>query len=192
MQFTNLDVIARYKVPKQSPLAAYEIATSPSAPRNDRRESLTHGLTSLASGDKGIDLPSAHQHQGKPDKHRCPHKLGQINAGVGAQAMKYVLRPVGKVMSLKGKPVEGPEEGLRSKPHLIENQVGEGAEGKDKEPVYPAAPVEVKTSNGDDDEKQERVAKYPAVADSIPEEELAYGLVNDVREKRAYEKKPHI
>ncbi|GAH07366.1 unnamed protein product, partial [marine sediment metagenome] len=46
-----------------------------------------------------------------------------------------------------------PEEGSGLKPHLVENEMGEGAEGKDEEPDLPVASVEVKSSKGNDKEK---------------------------------------
>ena len=68
----------------------------------------------------------------------------------------------------------------------------EGTKAEDKEPSFPAFLVEVKPGKGDEDEKEDRVAKYPAVAEGVSEEELPYGFINDVGEKRAYEQKPYV
>ena len=133
--------------------------------------------------DKGVELAPAHQD--KPDEYRCPYQLGHIYAGIGAQGMEDVLCPASKVYFLESKAVERPEDGSGLKPHLVKDKMGEGAEGKDKEPGFATTSVQVKSGKGDEDEKEKGMAKYPAVAKGISKKELTYGFINDVGEKRA-------
>lgn len=67
--------------------------------------------------------------------------------------MKYARCPIRKVYPVKSKAIKRPEERSGLKPHLVENEMGEGAEGKDGEPDLPVASVEVKSSKGNDKEK---------------------------------------
>jgi len=99
--------------------------------------------------------------------------------------MEDVLCPVSKVYFLESKAVERPEDGSGLKPHLVKDKMGEGAEGKDKEPGFATTSVQVKSGKGDEDEKEEGMAKYPAIAKGISKKELTYGFINDVGEKRA-------
>jgi len=66
------------------------------------------------------------------------------------------------------------------------------AKGDSKEPGFLTAAVEVKPRKGNENEKQEGVAEYPAVAKGIAEEDLSQGLVNDVRKKCAYEEESQV
>ena len=68
----------------------------------------------------------------------------------------------------------------------------EGAKGKNKEPSFLTAPIEVEPSKGNNNEEKKCVAKYPAVTEGLPEEEMPDGFINDVGEKWAYEQKPYI
>ena len=43
-----------------------------------------------------------------------------------------IPKPVGKVNLFKTKPIKGPKESLRSKPHLVTDEMSEGAKGEDK------------------------------------------------------------
>ena len=79
-----------------------------------------------------------------------------------------------------------------SKPHLVLDKMNEGSKGEDKEPSFPTVPVEIIPGKGDEDEKEERVAKYTAVTEGLSEEEPPYRFINDIGEKRAYEEKPYI
>ena len=67
--------------------------------------------------------------------------------------MKHVQQPVSKVYLLKSKAKKRPEDSSGLKPHLVSDEVHEGAEGKDKEPDFPTASVETKPGEGDEDEK---------------------------------------
>lgn len=59
-----------------------------------------------------------------------------------------------------------------SKPHLVLNEMDEGAKGEDKEPRFPTVPVEIIPGKGDEDEKGERVAKYTTVTEGLSKKEL--------------------
>jgi hypothetical protein len=108
------------------------------------------------------------------------------------QGIKYVLYPVSEIHSLESKAIKGPEERLRLKPHLVEDEMGEGAEGKGEEPGFLTASVEVKPENADEDEKRKRVAKYPPIAESISKEEVPHEFINNVGKKGADEQNPDI
>jgi len=133
--------------------------------------------------DKGIHLSLAYRHQCKPDEYHHPYQLGHIYGGLGQQSMEYPLRPVAEVYLLKTKAIKRPEEGSGFKPHLVKDEMGEGAEGKDEEPEFPVTSVEIETDKGNNDKKEEGVAKYPAIAEGVSKEELPHGLINDVRKK---------
>lgn len=70
--------------------------------------------------------------------------------------------------------------------------MSKGTKTKDEEPGLSITPVEVKSSEGDDKEKENSVGKYSAIAKSVPEKELPYRFINDVREKRTDEQKPYV
>ncbi len=93
--------------------------------------------------------------------------------------------PVGEVELLESEAVAWPEESLRVKPHLVLDQVGESAKGKDEQPELSTVLVEVIPGKSNKDEKKEAMAKYPAIAEGISKEELPYGFIDDVGEKRA-------
>ena len=59
----------------------------------------------------------------------------------------------------------------------------EGAKRKNPEPIFLTAPVEAQPSKGDNNKKEKRMAKYPAVAEGLPEEEIPDGFINDVGKK---------
>ena len=99
--------------------------------------------------------------------------------------MEDVRCPIGEVELLESEAVAWPEESLRVKPHLVLDEMHEGAKGEDEKPGFAPVLVEVIPGKGDNDEKEESVAKYPAIAEGISEEELPYGFINDVGEKRA-------
>ena len=77
-------------------------------------------------------------------------------------------------------------------PHLVKDEMYENAKGKDKEPAFTMALIEVESGQSDQDEKEKGMAKYPAMAEGSSEEEQSYGFINNVREKRAYQKEPYI
>ena len=59
-----------------------------------------------------------------------------------------------------------------SKPHLVLDEMDKGSKGEDKKPSLPTVPVEIIPGKGDEDEKEERVAKYTTVIEGLSEEEL--------------------
>ena len=63
----------------------------------------------------------------------------------------------------------------------------ERAEGKDEKPGLPLASIEVYSGKGDGKEKHKGVGKYPAIAEDVAEEDLAYGLIDNVGKKRAHQ-----
>ena len=130
-----------------------------------------------------MDLSSAHQRQDKPDEYCCSYQLGHIYVGFGAQGVKYTLCPVGEVELLESEAVAWPEESLRVKPHLVLDEMHKSAKGEDEKPEPSTVLVEVIPGKSNKDEKENGMAKYPAIAEGISEEELPYGLINDVREK---------
>ena len=65
--------------------------------------------------------------------------------------------------------------------------MGKGTKGKDKKPGFPMAAMEVKSCEGDEQEKDKRMAKHPATAQAISKEECPHRLIYDIGEKRAYE-----
>lgn len=75
---------------------------------------------------------------------------------------------------------------------MVKYEMCECAEGKSEELGLAVTPIKVKSGNSDQDEKKQRMAKYPAVTQTISEEEHPYRFVNDIRQKRTYEQKPHI
>ena len=52
--------------------------------------------------------------------------------------------------------------------------------------------IQVKSSQSEQEEEEECMGKYPAVAEAFSEEELPYGFINNVREKRAYKEDPYV
>jgi len=70
--------------------------------------------------------------------------------------------------------------------------MSKGTKGKDRKPGFPVGPIKVKPCQGDEQKKNKRMTKYPAVAQAIPEEECPHGLVNNIRQKRTYKQKPDI
>ena len=50
-------------------------------------------------------------------------------------------------------------------PQLVKDEMCEGAEGKDKEPAFAMALIEVESSHGNQDEEEKSMAKYPAMAE---------------------------
>ena len=93
------------------------------------------------------------------------------------------MNPVGKVVLWESPTIKGPEQRLRKEPHLVTDQMGKGAKGKDKKPGFPMAAMEVKSCEGNEQEKGKRMAKYPAVAQAISEEERPHKFIHDVVEK---------
>ncbi len=81
---------------------------------------------------------------------------------------------------------------MRSKPHLVKDEMGEGARAKGKEPSFPKAPIEVYPNKGDKQKEKKSMAKYPTVTEDISEEELTYGFINNIRKKRADEQNPRV
>ncbi len=75
---------------------------------------------------------------------------------------------------------------------MVADEMGKGAKGENKKPGFPTASIEVKSSEGNEQKKGKRMAKYPAVAQAIPEEELPYWFINDIGEKRANEQEPCV
>jgi len=67
-----------------------------------------------------------------------------------------------------------------------------GAKGKGKHPSFPIAPIKVKSSKGNEQKKKKRMAKYPAAAEGISEEEHPHRLIYDIGEKRADEQEPCV
>jgi len=63
--------------------------------------------------------------------------------------------------------------------------MGKGTKGKGKRPSFPVGSIEVESGEADEQEKNERMAEYPAAAKAISEEERSYRLVNDIRQKRS-------
>ena len=59
------------------------------------------------------------------------------------QGIEDVLYPMGQVNLWEGNAIKGTEESLRSKPHLVTDEMREGAKGKGKHPGFPMASVEV-------------------------------------------------
>ena len=106
--------------------------------------------------------------------------------------MEDVLCPVSEVYPLKSKAVERPEDGSGLKPHLVLDEVHEGAKGKDEQPELSTVLVEVIPGKSNKDEKKEAVAKYSAVAEGVPEEKMPYRFINDVGEKRANKQEPYV
>ena len=102
--------------------------------------------------------------------------------------MKYVRYQLTDVQLLKGEAIKWPEEGLGITPHLVTDKMDEGAEGKDKEPVLPSGTVEANPCEGDKDEKEQSMAKYPAIA----EEKMSHRFINNVREYRTNKQDPYI
>ena len=102
------------------------------------------------------------------------------------------MHPVGKVYLLESKAEKRPEDGSGFKPHLVLDEMHEGAEGKDKEPCLSTASVEVKSGEGEDEKEENGVGKYSAITKTILKEKLPYGLINDVGEKRANKQKSYI
>ena len=135
--------------------------------------------------DKGTDLSSAHQRQDKPDEYCCSYQLKHIYVGFSAQGVKYTLCPVGEVELRESEAVAWPEESLRGMPHLVLDEMHAGAKGEDEKPGFAPVLVEVKAGKGDEDEKEEGMVEYPAVAKGISKKELPYGFIDDVGEKRA-------
>ena len=66
----------------------------------------------------------------------------------------------------------------------------ESAERKDQQPGFPAMFIEVKTDETDNDEKEQAVAEYPPVTESLTEEECSYGFVNYIGQERTYKQEP--
>lgn len=106
--------------------------------------------------------------------------------------MEGILQPMGKSNFLESQAIKWPKEGLKIKPHLIKDKMGKDAKGKDKKPSLPIAPVEPKSDKGNNDEKDNGMAKYPAVTIGVPEEELPDRFINDVREEWADEKESYV
>ena len=106
--------------------------------------------------------------------------------------MEHIWHPIGDSYSFKGKTIKRPEQKSGSMPQLVKDEMCEGAEGKDKEPAFAMALIEIEPSQGNQDEKEKGMAKYPAMAEGPFEEEQSYGFINNVREKRAYQKEPYI
>ena len=127
-----------------------------------------------------------YHYQYEPKEYRSTYKFWDIDRRVDTQKIQCIPKPVRKVKLFENKTMKGPKESLRGKPHLVKDQMGGSAEGKDKHPYSPTAPIKVKSGKGNGKEEEKGVAKYPAVAQTIPEEEHPYGLIDDVREKRAY------
>lgn len=75
---------------------------------------------------------------------------------------------------------------------MVKDEMGEGAKAKGKEPGFPTAPIEVYSNEGNKQKENNGMAKYPTVAEDVSEEELTYGFINDIREKRADEQNPCV
>ncbi len=70
--------------------------------------------------------------------------------------------------------------------------MGKGTKTKNEEPRLPTASVEVNSSKGNNEEKENGMGKYSTIAKGISEEYLPYGFINNVGEKRADEQKPYV
>jgi hypothetical protein len=70
--------------------------------------------------------------------------------------------------------------------------VSKSTKTKNEEPGLSITPVEVKSGEGDDKEKENSVGKYSAITKGVSEEELPYRFINDIREKRTDEQKPYV
>jgi len=127
-----------------------------------------------------------YHYQYEPEEYRSTYKLWDIDRRLNTQRIKCIPEPVRKVKLFETKTMKGPKESLRGKPHLVKDQMGESAEGKDKHPSFLTAPIEVKSGKGNGEDEEKGVAKYPAVAQTIHKEEHPYGLIDNVRQKRAY------
>ena len=108
------------------------------------------------------------------------------------QGIEYVPKLVGKVALLESPAINGPQQRLRGKPHLVTDEMSKGTKGKDKKPGFPMAPIEVKPCEGNEQEKGKRMAKYSAITQALSEEERPHRLIYDIREKRADEQEPCV
>jgi len=81
--------------------------------------------------------------------------------------MPHIECPITKVNLWESEAVYWPEKGLGVKPHLIQDEMYEGAKGENKQPQFSPTSIKVESRKADNDKKQERVAKYPAITENI-------------------------
>lgn len=118
--------------------------------------------------DKSIYLPSTHQHQDKPEQNSRSDDLRHIDAWVSTQTKQRILHPISKIHLFESEAIDWPQKNSRIKPHLVEDKMHEGAKGKDKEPGFSIAAIDKEPSQGDEDEEEQGVAEYLAVAEEKP------------------------
>ena len=94
-----------------------------------------------------------HQCYHEGDQYGSPNKFGHIYAGVGAQSIEDVLHPISEVHPFKSKAKKRPEQGSRFKPHLVLDEMHEGAKGEDEKPGFAPVLVEVKASKSAESKK---------------------------------------
>ncbi len=110
-------------------------------------------LSSLSISNESIDLLPAHHTQSKPDEYYPSNKFRYIYRWVVYQRMEHLLHPVSGVILCKRPAIEGPEESLIGKPHLVKDEMSESAKGKGEEPQSGMVSIEVKSSECDNNEK---------------------------------------
>ena len=54
------------------------------------------------------------------------------------------------------------------------------------------AQIKVKPRHSDQQEKKNRMAKYPTITEGLSEEEKPNGFINDIWQKRPYQKEPYV
>ena len=146
----------------------------------------------LAIPAENIYLSSTYQHQSKADENHCPDGLGHIHGRVGAQTIKRVLHKMFQVYLFESEAAQRPEESAGLKPHLVKDKMHKRAKGDSKEPSLIMAAVEIKPGKGNENEKQEGMAKYPAAAEGMAEEDMSQRFINYVGKKRANEQEPQV
>ena len=121
-----------------------------------------------------------HQCDKKGDQYRSPQNFRDIYGRISPEGIEYVFPPVGEVTLLKGAPIKRPEKSVGDKPHLVKNEMSEGAKGKNKEPELPTASIKMKSCKGDNQEEEKSVGKYSATAEDISKEDQTYRLIDDI------------
>ncbi len=120
--------------------------------------------------EKDRQSSAMYHYQHEPEEYRSTYKFRDINGRVDTQRIQCIPKPFskascfGKTNRFETKAINGPKESLRSKPHLVEDQMGESTEGKDKHPSFLTVPIEVRSGKGNGEEEEKGVAKYPAIA----------------------------
>ena len=66
------------------------------------------------------------------------------------------------------------------------------AERESEEPGSAITPVEVNSDSRYQDEKNEGMAKYPAVTEGFSKEKMTDRFINDIRQEGSYEDKPDV